>query len=140
MDILTNAILSIKPQYAQAILAGNKRVEFRKKVFKRPVDKVYIYSSSPIKRLIGYFTFTEIDEATPTDLWKKYEKIGAINKADFFAYFKDCDTGFAINIEKVERFEKGINPINVIDKFCAPQSYRYVDENIISQNSNALVL
>jgi len=51
-----NAILSIKPQYANAILKKEKTVEFRKKVFKNEVDRVYIYSSSPVKRIVGYFT------------------------------------------------------------------------------------
>ena len=35
-----NAILSIKPQYANAILKKEKTVEFRKKVFKNEVDRV----------------------------------------------------------------------------------------------------
>ena len=62
MDISTNVILSIKPKYAQAIISGTKKVEFRKKIFKRPVDKVYISSSSPSKKLIGFFTFIEVIE------------------------------------------------------------------------------
>jgi len=33
-----NAIISIKPQYVEEILAGRKRFEYRKKVFARPVD------------------------------------------------------------------------------------------------------
>ena len=40
-----NVLLSIKPKYANQILNGNKRYEFRKSVFKnRNLDVVYIYS------------------------------------------------------------------------------------------------
>jgi predicted transcriptional regulator len=130
MDTSTNVILSIKPKYAQAIIAGIKKVEFRKKIFKRPVDKVYIYSSSPAKKIIGYFTFSEIIEETPTELWSKFQKVGSIDKADFFEYYKDSEKGFAIVVEKVEKFKNGIDPNEFFENFCAPQSYIYVEENL----------
>jgi len=51
-----NVLLSIKPKYANQILNGNKRYEFRKSVFNhRDLEMVYIYSSSPIKRIVGAF-------------------------------------------------------------------------------------
>lgn len=130
MDTSTNVILSIKPKYAQAIISGAKKVEFRKKIFKRPVDKVYIYSSSPIKKIIGYFTFSEIVEESPTDLWAKFQNVGSIEKADFFEYFKDSEKGFAIIITNVEKFKKGIDPIAFFENFCAPQSYLYIEEDL----------
>jgi len=126
----TNVILSIKPKYALALLSGNKRVEFRKKIFKRPVDKVYIYSSSPTKKITGYFTFNEIVEMHPLDLWNKYESIGAIDEEEFFNYFKDCEKGFAIVVDKTKSFKKGIDPIDFFENFCAPQSYIYTEENL----------
>lgn len=130
MDTSTNVILSIKPKYAQAIIAGTKKVEFRKKIFKRPVDKVYIYSSSPTKKIIGYFTFSEIIEETPAELWTKFQNVGSIDKSDFFDYFKDSEKGFAIVVDNVEKFKKGIDPIEFFENFCAPQSYIYIEENI----------
>ena len=60
-----DAILSIKPIYANQILAGTKKVEFRKRKFKEEVRKVYIYASVPVKQIVGYFTFSTIDEDTP---------------------------------------------------------------------------
>lgn len=130
MDTSTNVILSIKPKYAQTIISGVKKVEFRKKIFKRPVDKVYIYSSSPTKKLIGYFTFSEIVEESPIELWAKFQTVGAIDKIDFFDYYKDSDKGFAIVIDKVEKFKKGIDPTDFFENFCAPQSYIYIEENL----------
>jgi len=130
MDISTNVILSIKPKYSQAIISGIKKVEFRKKIFKRPVDKVYIYSSSPSKKLIGFFTFIEVVEENPTVLWNKFQDVGGIDKADFFDYFKGSEKGYAIVIETVEKFKKGIDPIDFFENFCAPQSYIYIDEDL----------
>ena len=132
MDTSTNVILSIKPKYAQAIISGIKKVEFRKKIFKRPVDKVYIYSSSPTKKLIGYFTFAEIIENSPLDLWARFKDAGSIEKKDFFDYFKDYEKGFAIVIDTVVKFKKGIDPIDFFENFCAPQSYIYIEGNLNS--------
>jgi type I restriction enzyme S subunit len=56
-----NVLLSIKPKYANQIVKGNKKYEFRKSVFKnRDLEMVYIYSSSPVKRIIGAFAIKMI--------------------------------------------------------------------------------
>ncbi|MCZ8169437.1 MAG: hypothetical protein ACK5RV_07180 [Flavobacterium sp.] len=127
-NTLTSVILSIKPIYSQAIIGGTKKVEFRKKKFKRNVDKVFIYSSSPEKVIIGYFTIKEIVEDSPRNLWETFHNVGGISEIDFFEYYKGIDIAYSIVIDKVFKFEYGIDPIDFLDKFCAPQSYRYVEE------------
>jgi predicted transcriptional regulator len=110
-NTLTDAILSIKPIYAEAIISGIKTVEFRKKNFKKNVEKIYIYSSSPTKMIIGYFT------------------TGGIEKSDFFDYYLENDKGFALIIEKVVEFQDHIDPIEFIENFTAPQSYIYLEKS-----------
>jgi predicted transcriptional regulator len=127
-DILTSVILSIKPIYSQAIIAGTKKVEFRKKKFKRNVDKVFIYSSSPEKLIIGYFTISKIVEDSPQKLWERFNNVGGINETDFYDYYKGVEMGYSIVIDKVYSFENGIDPIDFIEKFSAPQSYIYIEE------------
>ncbi len=127
-DTLTSVILSIKPIYAQAIMAGTKKVEFRKKIFKRPIDKVFVYSSSPEKKIIGYFTIGEIVEGSPEQLWERFKEVGGIHKKDFFEYYKNSDTGFSIGVDTFEKFNKGLDPSSFFEKFCAPQSYIYLEE------------
>lgn len=125
-----NVILSIKPLYARAIMAGIKKVEFRKKIFKREVDKVFIYSTAPEKLIIGYFTIDEVVKDTPEKLWKQFNVVGGIDKNDFFEYYKDADTGYSIKINEVKQFEVGINPSENIENFNPPQSFQYLDESI----------
>lgn len=120
-----NAILSIKPQYANAILSGNKTVEFRKAVFKQEVEQVYIYSSSPEKRVVGYFTIESIDKAPPEVLWERYREEGSIDKDAFFAYYAGKTVGYAIRIKKVTALDLPVDPKGIIAGFKAPQSYCY---------------
>ena len=124
-----DAILSIKPIYASQILAGTKKVEFRKRSFKEKVRRVYIYASVPVKQIVGYFTFTEIDEDTPANLWEKYKDVGGIAKEDFFSYYAKNDIGCAFIIESVTPFKQGKSPNVFIEDFVPPQSYVYLEFN-----------
>ncbi|MEG2102017.1 MAG: ASCH domain-containing protein [Flavobacterium sp.] len=127
-NTLTNVILSIKPIYAEAIMAGTKKVEFRKKIFKREVEKIFIYSSMPKKMIIGYFTILEVIEDTPSNIWKEFKEVGGISEKDFFEYYKNTEKGFSIKIDKVVKFKEEIEPEEFIEEFCAPQSYIYIEQ------------
>ena len=49
------ALLSIKPEFVNEILAGNKKYEYRKKIFKQDIDAIVIYASMPMGKIIGEF-------------------------------------------------------------------------------------
>ena len=133
-NTLTNVILSIKPIYAEAIMAGTKKVEFRKKFFKREVEKIFIYSSMPKKMIIGYFTILEVIEDTPSNIWKEFKDVGGISEKDFFEYYKNTEKGFSIKIDKVVKFKEEIDPEEFIEEFCAPQSYIYIEQKTIANS------
>jgi|SRR5690606_4480384 predicted transcriptional regulator len=128
-NTLTDAILSIKPVFAEAIISGIKTVEFRKKNFKKDVEKIYIYSSSPTKMIIGYFTIAEVIEDTPTKLWERFKSVGGIDKSGFFNYYNETEKGFALVIDEVVEFQNHIDPIEFIKNFTAPQSYIYLEKS-----------
>ena len=123
-----NVILSIKPKYANAILAGEKKVEFRKLTFKKEIEKVYIYSSSPEQRIIGYFTIKNIIADTPENLWQKFKRVGSITEFDFFQYFENKKLGYSIGIKDYRRFKESIDPKTIFKNFVAPQSFMYCDK------------
>lgn len=123
-----NVLLSIKPKYANAILAGQKLVEFRKLAFKKEIERVYIYSSAPEQRIIGYFTIDDIVSDTPEELWKQFSTVGSISEEDFFDYFADKEIGYSIKIKSVNKFRKSKNPKDIFKNFVPPQSYMYCEE------------
>lgn len=63
-------LLSIKPEFASKIFNGTKKYEFRKSIFKRDVDKVVVYASSPVQRVIGEFTIADIICNDIESLWQ----------------------------------------------------------------------
>lgn len=123
-----NILLSIKPKYANAILDGQKLVEFRKLAFKKEIERVYIYSSSPEQRIIGYFTIEDIISDTPEKLWEQFSKVGSISEEDFFDYFANKEVGYSIKIKTVKKFSKSKNPKDIFENFVPPQSYMYCEE------------
>lgn len=126
-----NVILSIRPIFCKMIFSGQKKYEYRKRVFKHTdIDKVYIYATKPICRIVGYFTIDEVIEDKKSYMWEITHKDGGINKEYFDAYFKNCDMAHAIKIGEVVKFDTPIDPKKVIKNFTAPQNFMYVDYDI----------
>lgn len=123
-----NVILSIKPQYVQEIISGRKKFEFRKKIFKRPVEKVYVYSSAPICKVVGEFLLGSIISGSPSSVWRKTHDKSGISKNIFERYFEDRAEAFALEIKDFKEYCRPIEGISVIPNFTPPQSYRYVGE------------
>ncbi|MBB6496042.1 hypothetical protein [Methanococcus maripaludis] len=124
-------LLSIKPKYVKEILNGSKKYEFRKSIFKK-YDKnelVFIYSSYPVKRIVGTFIVGDIIENCPKILWNEFKNVSGIKESEFFKYFKEKDKGYAIQINKLNEFENPVNPKDINPDFRAPQSFCYISQN-----------
>ena len=123
-----NALISIRPNFCHLIMDGKKIYEYRKRVFKRTnVDKVYIYETKPICKIIGCFTIDTIICDTPSKVWSMTHEHGGITKEQFNDYFKGCNVAHAIKIKEVSKLDTSIDPKQVIKDFTAPQNFMYVD-------------
>ena len=125
-----NVILSIKPCFCASIFKGLKLYEYRKKVFKHSdVDKVYVYASKPISKIVGYFTIKRIISDTPSMIWSQTHEHGGITKKQFHEYFQGHSVAHAIEIDEVVKINP-INPKEVIKGFTAPQNYCYLEKDL----------
>lgn len=126
-----NVLLSVKPKYAKKILDMEKKYEFRRSIFKRnDIEKVYIYSSSPMSKIIASFEIEKILKDSPERIWELCYEFAGISEKDFFEYFKKSNMAFAIEIENIEVFKKPIDPFNEFNNFKPPQSFYYFDVNV----------
>lgn len=117
-----NVILSIKPEYVAEIKAGHKRFEFRKVIFKQKVEKVYIYASAPISKVVGEFQPVDIIAGTPSVVWQQTCKYAGISKAFYDDYFGGKQTAYAIVIQNLKFYDQLVDL-----PFHAPQSFRYIE-------------
>ena len=121
-----NALLSIKPEYVDAIVKGAKGYEFRRTIFKRRVETAYIYCNSTVKRIVGCFKVGRVLQGTPKQIWKLCYRESGIAEQEFFKYFENSNRAFAITIEDFFEFEEPLDPHNIWPTFRAPQSFYYI--------------
>jgi len=125
MDVL----LSIKPKYVKSIIDGGKRYEFRKSIFKnREINRIFIYSSSPVKKIVALFEISTILEDHPAVLWDIVRDHAGIDDSEFFSYFAGRSRGYAIGIGNLQEFNDPIDPYETMSGFVPPQSYCYVND------------
>ncbi|MEZ9443260.1 ASCH domain-containing protein [Vibrio sp. 10N.222.54.F12] len=127
---MMKALLSIKPEFVEKIMSGEKLFEYRKAVFKRPeVKSVVIYSTMPEGKIVGEFKIGGILECTPAELWKETKKNSGINKLFFDEYFENKKVAYAIKIKDFVPYDEPIDPYKREPNFKAPQSFKYLDES-----------
>ncbi len=123
------ALLSIHPRYAQAIMAGTKRVEFRKQTFARPVSHIVIYETAPTGRIVGAARVAACHVASPAELWKRYGDVGAIDPMDFDGYYAGREEGVAIQLDGPP--VPLDLPLSAIGQRRPPQNFAYLgDESL----------
>lgn len=123
-----SVLLSIQPEFADKIFNHTKKYEYRKVIFSADIKKVYVYSSSPISKIIGYFIIDDIIQGSPSYVWKKTSKDSGITKKYFDDYFNGYDKAYAIKIKSVKLFKKPIDPKSIIKNFRPPQNFMYYSE------------
>lgn len=120
-------LLSIKPKYADLILGGSKRVEFRRSWAAEEVGVIVLYASSPIQKIVGVVEVDEILVASQTSLWRICtERGGGLTRDSLRDYFAGKSQGFAVLLGKVFKLTMNAEPSNVIENFVPPQSFRYL--------------
>lgn len=73
-------LLSINPNHVENIMNGTKRYEFRKRACKRHVDKILIYSTTPVMKVVGEAEVEDVLIDKPQIIWKKTQKKSGIEK------------------------------------------------------------
>jgi predicted transcriptional regulator len=123
-DDAADAIISIHPTYADAILAGTKTIELRRRTPElRSGMRLWIYATRPTGAVIGYVTIQDVAKAHPQTIWRKHREGTGVDHASFKAYFNGAKEAVAILLAAARR----IAPITVDqlreirDRFHPPQ-------------------
>lgn len=120
-------ILSIKPQYAEKILNGSKKFEFRKAGFSMPgVTTVVIYATKPVGKVVGEFEIDCIHIGAPSSIWKKTKIYAGIDRKFFDEYYRDKSVAVAIGVGEVKRYRHALEISSLGEGITAPQSFRYL--------------
>jgi predicted transcriptional regulator len=105
-----DAIISIHPGYADAILAGQKTIELRRRIPKLTIgSRLWIYATQPTGAVIGVVTIREVAKASPSTIWKRHRSGAGVDHASYKAYFKGAQEAVAILLTAAER----VGPISI---------------------------
>lgn len=142
-DFRRNLLVSIRPHYASKILAGHKTVELRRRFPEAaPFGTIaLIYSSSPVKAVVGYARIKGVLKLPVSKIWKEHGTAACISKAECDAYFAGLKSGFAIVLESVHAFSTQLRATELWVQFgiVPPQSYRYVTNECVALLSDERV-
>lgn len=127
-------VLSVKPLYSEKILSGQKTVELRRRF---PVSApsstlAYIYSTSPVKAMVGTASIRDVLKLPVEQIWTEFESAAFIERQNFDKYFDGLDHGFALVFDNVKAFSR-LLPLSELRKkfgFEPPQSFLYVKRDL----------
>lgn len=122
-------LLSIKPEFVEEIVEGRKKFEYRKNIFKRPdVSSVVVYATKPYGKVVGEFEIERIIKEKPNKLWELTQDFSGITYQFFDEYFKDRETGFAIQIREFIEYDEPMELKHYDNRIkVAPQSFLYLE-------------
>jgi len=122
-------LLSIKPEYAEKILNGTKRFEYRKAVPRNEaVRTVVIYATMPVGKVVGEFEVAGVLREKPDVLWKRTKEASGITRAFFDEYFSGRNEAMAIAVREPKRYAKPLSLKDVSGSVTPPQSFQYLAE------------
>lgn len=121
------ALLSLKPRYAEAILAGRKKYELRRRCPRlHPGSPVFLYATLPEMKVVGVAIVKRVVTAPLDFLWQKVKYSCEIDRDAFSSYFQGCVYGHAIELSRVHPLKSAI-PLSAlrrhIPRYQPPQFY-----------------
>ena len=120
-------LMPINPEYVDEILSGNKKYEYRKTKAKRKnIDKIVIYSTSPIMRVVAEVDIEGIIEDSPEKLWEQTKKYSGITKDFYSKYYKNKESAVAYKLGNIKVYDKPKKLCDIGINYV-PQSFVYLD-------------
>jgi predicted transcriptional regulator len=130
-------LLSIKPEFADRIFAGEKRFEYRKAIYRNScVQGAVVYATRPVGMIVGEFEITRILTGTPEEIWGYTFEYSGISRAFYDCYYEGRNRAFALEVGKVSRYSTPLDPGKVWSGFVAPQSFMYISPEIFDSKGH----
>lgn len=132
MNVENDAIISIHPRYAHAILDGVKTIELRRRIPSISIGtRLWIYATRPVGAVIGIATVERIVRGEPEQIWVEFGHQAAIERPDYDAYFEGAQEAIGIVLAQVQRNAEQveIERLRTLrDGFHPPQVIMWISE------------
>ena len=131
MNEQNDAIISIHPRYADAILNGDKTIELRRRIPRTAIGtRLWIYATRPLGAVVGSAIVSEVLRGSPKEIWKLCKADVSIARKDYDEYFEGAETAIGIvltnvirrqpiMIEQLREMKAGFHPPQVLAKLSS---------------------
>ena len=122
---MCNMLISINPEHVENIFNGSKKYEYRKIRCKQDIDKIIIYSTYPIMKVVGEAKIEKILEDSPDNIWEETKNYSGIDLKFYQEYFQDRNKAIAYKLTNIKKYNKP-KDLSSYGIKNAPQSFVYV--------------
>lgn len=124
---MNSILLSVRPEYVERIFSGTKLYEYRKRIPKKPVNKIIIYSTYPVMKVVGEVSIIGIISSNPTSIWEQTKSEAGISRKKYRLYFKGSKVAYALQLGETNLYNspKLLNDFGVSSP---PQSFIYIGD------------
>lgn len=122
---MCNMLISINPEHVENIFNGSKKYEYRKIRCKQDIDKIIIYSTYPIMKVVGEAKIEKILEDSPDNIWEETKNYSGIDLKFYQEYFQDRNKAIAYKLTNIKKYNKP-KDLSSYGIKKAPQSFVYV--------------
>lgn len=129
-------LLSIRPRYAEAIMAGAKLAELRRqRPGVAPGSSMIIYTTAPVAALTGTAKILGISEGSPHEIWERHGGDLGLSREEFDTYLSGAATAYALMLSDPRRLSEPLTLHELREKvsFHPPQSFRYMTRSMIDR-------
>ena len=127
-------LMSIRPQHAERVLEGKKKVEIRRRFApKWTGQKVSLYASRPLGAIVGEAQIGSVVSGKPALIWEQFSTDVGCTKEEFDRYTEGAQGVYAIVLNEVVRYSDRI-PVEQLacllnEELVPPQSYCSIESN-----------
>ena len=127
---MTQAIISLKPNYGNLILSGDKTVELRNRVVRViPGTKIWIYVTHPVSHIVAVADIGLVVHDRPSVIWNRFKREICIDKKHFDSYVGSRHCVSALVLSSVKKLNDPLTLDGIRQKvrtFHPPQFYTYL--------------
>lgn len=124
---MSKVVLSIHPKYADLILNGEKKYEYRKRLFSKNVTTLILYATYPVKQVVGEVQIINVLKDKKHIIWERTHQFGKVTKYEYNKYYNKYAMAVAFELGNAIKYDvpKKLQDFN-INK--SPQSFVYLKE------------
>jgi len=123
---MCSILIPIHPKYVDGIIKGTKTFELRRKIPRRKVDKMLIYSTSPVMKVVCEVEIEQTLTDKVDNLWEIVRDSSLVTFEEYKRYFDSNGLANAFQIGKVKLYDEP-KQLSDLGINYTPQSFTYLD-------------